>query len=60
MAGTGATITETVVEPVPEVGESAYYVDPTLLVLKGGKVLQIFASRPQAVQVAAKALPQFK
>jgi hypothetical protein len=59
MEGTGATIGETTVEPVPEVGEPAYYVDPSLFVLKGGKVLAIFASRPQAVQVAAKALPRF-
>jgi hypothetical protein len=60
MARTGATIKETTVEPVPEVGETAYYIDPSLFVLKGGKVLSIFASRPQAVQVAAKALPRFK
>ena len=60
MARTGATVKETVVEPVPEVGEPAYYADPTLFVLKGGKVLQSVASRPQAVQVAAKALPRFR
>ncbi len=61
MARTGATITETTVEPVPEVGEPAYYADPSLFVLKGGKVLAIFAAdRAQAVQVAAKALPRFK
>ncbi len=59
MEGTGATIKPTTVEPVPEVGEPAYYADPSLFVLKGGKVLAIFASRPQAVQVAAKALPRF-
>jgi hypothetical protein len=60
MEGTGATIKETVVEPVPEVAAPAYYADPTLFVLKGGKVLAIAASRPQAVAVAAKALPRFQ
>jgi hypothetical protein len=61
MARTGATITETTVEPVPEVGEPAYYADPSLFVLKGGKVLAIFAAdRAQTVQVAAKAVPRFK
>lgn len=60
MAGTGAEVTETTVEPAPEVAEPAYYVDPSLFVLKGEKVLAIFADRAQAVQVAAKALPRFK
>ena len=59
MQGTGATVKETVVEPVPEVDAPAYYADPSLFVLKGGQVLAIFADRPQAVQVAAKALPRF-
>ena len=56
----GATFEETVVEPVPEVKAPAYYADPTLFVLEGGKVLAIAASRPQAVAVAAKALPRFR
>jgi hypothetical protein len=59
MQGTGATIKETVVEPVQEVEGPAYYAEPSLFVLKGGQVLAIFADRPQAVQVAAKALPRF-
>ena len=60
LEGTGATIKETAVEPVPEVGVPAYYADPTLFVLKDGKVLAIAASRPQAVAAAAKALPRFR
>lgn len=48
------------VEPVPEVGEPAYYVDPTLIILKEGRVLSILAAdRKQAVAVAAKAVPRF-
>ena len=59
--GTGATPKETTVDPVPEVGSPAYYVDPTLLVFKGGRVLGILADdRPQAVVVAAKVLPRFE
>lgn len=60
MEGTGATVKETVVEPVPEVKAPAYYADPTLFVLEGGRVLAIAASRPHAVAVAAKALPRFR
>jgi hypothetical protein len=57
---TGAAPKETVVEPVPEVGSPAYYVDPTLVVFKEGRVLGILAAdRKQAVAVAAKALPRF-
>lgn len=55
----GATAKETVVEPVPEVAGPAYYAEPSLFVLKGERVLAIFADRPQAVQVAAQALPRF-
>ncbi len=56
----GATVKETAVEPVPEAGSPAYFVDPTLVVLKGGRVLSILArDRRQAVAVAAKALPRF-
>jgi hypothetical protein len=58
--GAGGTFKETVVEPVPEVKAPAYYADPTLFVLTGGKVLGIVASRPQAVAVAAKAVPRLK
>lgn len=57
---TGATIQETAVEPVPEAGAPAYYADPSLFVLQGGRVLAIVAGKPQAVAVAAKALPRFK
>ena len=57
---TGAAPKETAVEPVPEVGSPAYYVDPTLVILKDGRVLSILAAdRRQAVGVAAKALPRF-
>jgi hypothetical protein len=60
MEGTGATVKETAVEPVPEIEAPAYYADPTLFVLKGGKVLAIAAVRPHAVAAAAKALPRFR
>jgi hypothetical protein len=60
LKGTGATPKETAVEPVPEVGLPAYYVDPSLVILKNGQVLSIVAAdRLQAVAVAAKALPRF-
>lgn len=58
---TGAKVKETTVDPVPGVGESAYFVDPSLVVFKKGKVLNIIAAdRKQAVAVAAKALPRFE
>jgi hypothetical protein len=60
VTGAGGTFRETVVEPVPEVKAPAYYADPTLFVLKGGKVLAILAPRPQAVAVAAKAVPRLE
>jgi hypothetical protein len=61
LKGTGATPKETAVEPAPEVGLPAYYVDPSLVILKNGQVLNIVAAdRRQAVAVAAKALPRFK
>jgi hypothetical protein len=56
----GGTFKETAVEPVPEIEAPAYYADPTLFVLKGGKVLAIAAARPHAVAAAAKALPRFR
>jgi hypothetical protein len=43
-------------EPVQDVGDAAYYLDPSLLVLVGGRVLNIVAPRSEAVLVAAKAL----
>ena len=50
----------TTVDAAPEVGKPAYYVDPTLIVLKDGRVLSILAAdRKQAVAVAAKAEPRF-
>jgi len=45
---------------VGEVGAPAYFVDPGLYVLQGGRVLVIAADRPKAVSIAAKALPRFK
>jgi hypothetical protein len=60
LKGTGATPKETVVEPAPEVGLPAYYVDPSLVILKNRQVLNIVAAdRKQAVAVAAKVLPRF-
>ena len=57
----GATAKETAVEPVPRLGDAAYYVDPSLLVLSHGRVLNIVAgNRQQAVAVAEKVLPRFK
>ena len=48
------------VDPAPEVGQPAYYVDPQLVILKGGRVLGIVAAdRKQATAVAAKAVPRF-
>ncbi|HEY7505770.1 MAG TPA: hypothetical protein VH700_16850 [Gemmatimonadales bacterium] len=56
----GDAVKPTTVDPVPEVGQPAYYVDPTLVVLKGGRVLSIVAAdRKQATAVAAKAVPRF-
>ena len=47
--------------PVPAVGDAAYFVDPTLIVLKQGRVLNIMAAdRAQAVAVAGKVLPRFE
>ena len=43
-------------ELVQGVGDAAYYLDPSLLVLVGDRVLNIVAPRPQAVLVAGKAL----
>jgi hypothetical protein len=58
--GTGATAKETTVDPAPEVGSPAYYVDPSLVIFKEGRVLSIIAAdRKQAVAVAAKAVPRF-
>jgi hypothetical protein len=56
----GDAVKPTTVDPAPEVGKSAYYVDPTLVILKDGRVLSIVAAdRKQAVAVAAKAVPRF-
>ena len=61
MEKTGATVKETTVDPVPAVGDAAYFVDPTLIVLKQGRVLNIMAAdRAQAVAVAGKVLPRFE
>ena len=57
----GVTIKPTAVEEVPQVGDAAYYVDPSLIVLSHGRVLNITAAdRRQAVAVAGKALPRFQ
>jgi len=61
MEKTGVTVKETAVEPVPQVGDAAYYVDPSLIVLSKGRVLNITAAnREQAVAVAGKVVPRFK
>ena len=61
LKGTGATVKETAVEPVSQVGDAAYYVEPSLVVLSHGRVLNITAAdRKQAVAVAAKVLPRFE
>jgi hypothetical protein len=61
VANSGATVKETAVEPVAGVGDSAYFVEPSLLVLSRGRVLSITAgNRDQAVAVAGKVLPRFK
>jgi hypothetical protein len=61
MKGTGVTVKETAVEPVPQLGDAAYYVDPSLVVLSHGRVLNITAAdRRQAVAVAGKVLPRFE
>jgi hypothetical protein len=61
LKGTGATVKETAVEPVSQVGDAAYYVEPSLVVLSQGRVLNIVAAdRKQAVAVAAKVLPRFE
>lgn len=56
----GDAVKPTTVDPAPEVGKPAYYVDPTLVILKDGRVLSIVAAdRKHAVAVAAKAEPRF-
>ena len=61
LKNTGATVKETAVEPVSGVGDAAYYVEPSLVILSHGRVLNITAgSREQAVAVAAKVVPRFK
>jgi len=51
----GDAVKPTTVDPVPGVGEAAYYVDPTLIVWKNGRVLSIAAAdRKQAIAVATK------
>ena len=57
----GATVKETAVEPVAQVGDAAYYVDPSLIVLSHSRVLNITAgNRDQAVAVARKVVPRVK
>ena len=56
----GDAVKPTTVDPVPDIGEAAYYVDPTLIVWTKGRVLSIAArDRDQAIAVAAKAEPRF-
>jgi hypothetical protein len=43
-------------EPVSNVGDAAFYADPSLFVLKNGRMISIFAPRPIAVAMAAKAV----
>ena len=47
-------------EVVKELSDPAYYVEPTLLIYRGDRVLGIVADRPQALKIAAKALPRLK
>ena len=57
---TGATVKETAVEPVAGVGDAAYFVEPSLLVLSHQRVLNITAAnRDQAMAVAKKVVPRF-
>ena len=49
-----------VMEPVKELSDPAYYVDPSLYVYRNNRVLGIFAERPQALKIAARALPRWK
>lgn len=61
LKGTGATVKEIAVEPVPQVGDAAYYVEPSLLVLRKGRVLSITAAdKDQAVTVAGKVVPRLQ
>ena len=61
LKGTGATVKEIAVEPVPQVGDAAYYVDTSLLVLRNGRVLSITAAdKDQAVAVAGKVVPRLQ
>jgi hypothetical protein len=59
MKQAGATVDFTA-ERVKDVGAPAYFVDPGLYVLQGGRVLVIAAELPKAVAIAGKALPRFK
>ena len=61
LKGTGATVKDIAVEPVPGVGDAAYYVEPSLLVLRKGRVLSITAAdKNQAVTVAGKVVPRLQ
>jgi len=61
LKSSGATAKETAVEPVAGVGDAAYFVEPSLLVLSHNRVLNITAAgRDQAVAVARKVVPRFK
>jgi hypothetical protein len=51
---------ESTIEPVRELSEPAYYVDPSLFVFRNNRVLGIFAERPQAIAIATKAIPRWK
>ena len=46
-------------ERTRELNAPAYFVDPGLYVLKGGRVLVIAIEQQQALAIAAKALPRF-
>jgi hypothetical protein len=49
-----------VIEPVKELSDPAYYVDPSLLIYRNNRVLGIVADRPQAIAIAGKAIPRWK
>jgi hypothetical protein len=61
LKNTGMAVKEVTVDPVAGVGDAAFYVEPSLVVLQHGRALNIIAAdRKHAVAVAAKALPRFQ
>ena len=48
------------IEPVKELSDPAYYVDPSLFIYRNNRVLGIVADRTQAIAIARKAIPRWK